>query len=712
MAGDIECTENILYVKTVNSEWQLNAEVVANTKELAAILCDHSIEIRSSNDDFTECLVRFSTPTQDNFPQWRLLAWAPDDSILALSDSAGNVFLYNIAGSLLCHISPNTNLPEDLSGALCSIIFKESMTIKQPDSSGSSNQLQQQHWFCEMLILNYKGNLTAYAISQEGDYKFLHSFSFEKYHQNGITQALYLPNYSILLIGGGSLVVDYQPNRTAAGQGGEGEVAAIQNYGVSAWRFISGEPHYKMVDGFENELESLLNSNSLTKKLSALIQPFWSSGNQSDVIFKMAASPDCRRLVTLHASESIRFWSLPSFKLVKKFGVQEQGDREFLHSNDVKDPKKLEASNDQQTAYHVVDFSWWSNEDLIVVRNTGCLTVSSVTNFTNRLGKTPEVFQQGCSLMRFQDGCFYVLECEKSYAGSAINLKKQAAPQHQLQLLLNNGPDDDDIAQSELNINLDSPNDNNNNNNNNTSSSSGSNDNSDQPTTNDDVDVTDDSSLARSLTNYLKYMLYYITDLEAFHAPKKRQKMLRRVYRLYCIKSTTPEDLYASKLDNEEYEEALLLAQTYDLDCDLTYQKQWKRSTVTVDTIHNYLSRVSKRSWVLHECLERAVPSMVAMIELIQHGLIGTNLQAVVAAGSDGDDGSLNFQQKELCRTRLRLLQYMDRLQTYQTCNTSALSCMFTYHGQQLLPHRLAIVNNFPETTSPDLYSSLLPTLE
>ena len=38
-----------------------------------------------------------------------------------------------------------------------------------------------------------------------------------------------------------------------------------------------------------------------------------------------------------------------------------------------------------------------------------------------------------------------------------------------------------------------------------------------------------------------------------------------------------------------------------------------------------------------------------------------------------------------------------------------ALEILFTYHGSDLLPHRLAILSNFPETTSPHQYSALLP---
>lgn len=40
---------------------------------------------------------------------------------------------------------------------------------------------------------------------------------------------------------------------------------------------------------------------------------------------------------------------------------------------------------------------------------------------------------------------------------------------------------------------------------------------------------------------------------------------------------------------NEEYEEALELAQQYGLNCDMVYLTQWTSYPVTTETIENYL---------------------------------------------------------------------------------------------------------------------------
>lgn len=49
--------------------------------------------------------------------------------------------------------------------------------------------------------------------------------------------------------------------------------------------------------------------------------------------------------------------------------------------------------------------------------------------------------------------------------------------------------------------------------------------------------------------------------------------------------------LFIPQIDNEEYGEALSLAQAYNLDSDLVYQRQWRKSTVSIASIQDYLVR-------------------------------------------------------------------------------------------------------------------------
>ncbi|XP_071171040.1 NBAS subunit of NRZ tethering complex-like [Mytilus edulis] len=311
-------------------------------------------------------------------------------------------------------------------------------------------------------------------------------------------------------------------------------------------------------------------------------------------------------------------------------------------------------------------------------------------------------------------------------------------------------------------------------------------------TTEEEFEDSDDeeTSFVSKTTKLTKDVLYYVTDMERFQPPRKRPKIINRTYRLVCLKSTTPEELYTRKIDHEEYGEALELAKAYGLDTDRVYQRQWKKSDVSIASIQDYLSKIKKRSWVFHECIERIPYNIDAMRELLEFGLKGTDLQALLAIekGEDGgrfilcdpEDGlyeditldefdpktqtkkeelkkakqeemlnelefkNLNLEQREVCRVRRKLLQYLYRLKTYECIlggvhaaaerfnekffqkfrsenivetavnyardnNIEALETLFTFHWEDLRPHRLGILSNFPETTNPHEYRSLLP---
>lgn len=119
--------------------------------------------------------------------------------------------------------------------------------------------------------------------------------------------------------------------------------------------------------------------------------------------------------------------------------------------------------------------------------------------------------------------------------------------------------------------------------------------------------------------------------------------------------------MFLSQIDLEEYGNALSLAKAYNLDCDLVYQRQWRKTPVSVASIQDYLvsskvtlwklfcaepwmmlgpqSKIGKRAWVLRECLERVPEDYDAMRELLHYGLRGTDLQALIAIGEGTDHG-------------------------------------------------------------------------
>ncbi len=121
---------------------------------------------------------------------------------------------------------------------------------------------------------------------------------------------------------------------------------------------------------------------------------------------------------------------------------------------------------------------------------------------------------------------------------------------------------------------------------------------------------------------------------------------MKRKFSLLHFKSTTPEELFKSKLNSEEYGEALQLAKSYKLDTDLVYQKQWRSKPISKNTIVDYLSKIKKRSWILQECMQRVSPSIDTTKYLIDFGLRGTDLDSLIAI-KEADDNRFFYSQKE-----------------------------------------------------------------
>ncbi|CAB1339734.1 unnamed protein product, partial [Coregonus sp. 'balchen'] len=238
--------------------------------------------------------------------------------------------------------------------------------------------------------------------------------------------------------------------------------------------------------------------------------------------------------------------------------------------------------------YPLCEVAWWSECVLILARCSGSLTVSSVKTLHNLLGKSCEWFQPSPRVTAAQDGGFLTLECEVHLA------QKRGRQDSNMEGVATEGEEGDS-------------------------------------------DSDEESSAKARYSGYVKQGLYYVTEMERFAPPRKRPRTVVKSYRLVSLRSTTPEELYQRKIDNEEYGEALSLAQAYGLDSDLVYQRQWRKST----------SKIHKRSWVLHECVERVPENVDAAKELLHYGLKGTDLEALIAIGNREDGGRKRDGVKE-----------------------------------------------------------------
>uniref|UniRef100_A0A674I681 NBAS subunit of NRZ tethering complex n=1 Tax=Terrapene triunguis TaxID=2587831 RepID=A0A674I681_9SAUR len=725
--------ENILYDLLINTEWPPETEVqvislfrfnsifslspakfslpaglVRLVSKQINWLLFYNVTIETMAIFLCHLMSSFSVVPRDPNTQWRRVAWSHDCTLLAYAESTGTVRVFDLMGSELFVISPATSFPGDLSYAIAGLIFLEYKASAQ--------------WSAELLVINYRGELKSYLVSVGTNQSFQesHSFNFSSHYAHGITTVVYHLGHRLLLVGGCETDED--------------GVSKATSRGISAWRVLSGFPHYKQVTSYEDDTGTVSSFGSLTFLFTLFIKLVGQDG-----VFKMSLSPDGTLLAAIHFSGKLTIWGIPSLKQQGEWDQSDQPGYDEINPDWRLSTEKRKKIKDKESYYSLMDVNWWAENAVILARCSGALTVSSVKTLKNLLGKSCEWFENSPQVTSTHDGGFLSLECEIKLAPKRLRLESR--------------PGEEDERE-------------------------------------DDSDSDDVTSAKARYFSYLKQGLYFVTEMERFAPPRKRSRTITKNYRLVSLRSTTPEELYQRKIDNEEYGEALSLAQAYGLDSDLVYQRQWRKSTVNIASIQDYLSKIKKRSWVLHECLERVPENVDAAKELLQYGLKGTDLEALIAIGKGEDGGrfilpgdvdidevpyeeflspdeeaenrkerearkhqelllSVNFskltlEQKELCRSRLKLLSYLDRLATYEEIlggphaaeqrydaeffkkfrnqnivlsartyaresNVRALEILFTYHGSDLLPHRLASLSNFPETTSPHEYSFLLP---
>uniref|UniRef100_A0A8C2PVG0 NBAS subunit of NRZ tethering complex n=1 Tax=Cyprinus carpio TaxID=7962 RepID=A0A8C2PVG0_CYPCA len=725
MASDIileDEEENILYDLLINTEWPPETDT-QKCLFLAPRLLTQSFCLLFTH--FVCLFISFFSPSsngkllavvqdqlpKDPNPHWRRVAWSHDCALLAYADSTGTVRVFDLMGSELFIIPPAMSFPGDFSYAAAGLMFLEYTASAQ--------------WSAELLVITYSGQLKSYLVSVGTNQGFQenHTFSFSAHYSNGITTAIYHPGHRLLLVGGC--------------ESGDSDVSRASRCGITAWRVLSGSPHYKQVTSYEDDISASQRRGFFRMPSFRL---FSRHNNEQDGVFRMSLSPDGIVLAVIHFSGSLSLWDIPSFKLRGSWKQEEQPGFDEINPEWKTSLEKRKKIKDKEQYQSLLDVSWWSETALILARCSGALTVSSVRTLKNLLGKSCEWFETSPRVTSAHDGGFLSLECEVKLAHKRSRLESSVM-----------GEEDDG---------------------------------------DDDSDSDEESSAKARYFGYVKQGLYYVTEMERFAPPRKRPRTVIKNYRLVSLRSTTPEELYQRKIDNEEYGEALSLAQAYGLDSDLVYQRQWRKSTVSIASIQDYLSKIKKRSWVLHECVERVPENVDAAKELLQYGLKGTDLEALFAIGEGEDQGrfilsgdldlddapyedfvsteeemeqrkereakkrqellkkvdfsKLTLEQKELCRSRLKLLCYLDRLATYEEIlggphaaeqrfdaeffkkfrnqnivlsartyaresNVQALDILFTYHGSELLQHRLAVLCNFPETTSPHEYSDLLP---
>ncbi|XP_012141773.2 NBAS subunit of NRZ tethering complex isoform X2 [Megachile rotundata] len=671
---------------------------ISDSGRLLAVLQETVIEIRKAKDEYSSIVGKASVP-KDAFPQWRKVSWSPDGTLLALASSNGHTSFYNALGNNVFNINPKaiSQNPHILEAgdAIVSMIFLKPRT-------------KSDKWSYEFMLITYSGLLRSYHISPTNGFEANYEFSFGNFYKNGINAVTYDEKHHLFYVAGNTIT--------------QRLMSTASESGLTSWRPLNDYPYCKLSFGFEDE-SKIKSKFSIWNIIPTLnLQP-------ESIIFKIKISPNSKFLTCLHTDGSISLWSLPNLLIQKKWKLSEQPD--FNIPNPL-GPAKSKKFPPNVTEFHPLDIGWWSEEAIIIARYSGSTSVCCTQNLKNLLGTSPEFLAgqpQICELG--PERGFLCLDCE-----TFITSKKRTRESN---------------AEGQISVSSESE--------------------------EEDDDELEPVSILNYTTNLMQSTLYSITDIERFQPKRKKSRVLFRTYRILGLKSTTPEELYSRKIDIEEYEEALVLANMYNLDTDLVYQTRWRKSELSLNAIHEHLSKVSKRSWVLHECITRVPDTIEAARELLNFGLKGANLETLVAIGTyddgkfmvmddidedwnDMDEAAISLRQvqkvnqllekvdiknlseaqKDLIKYRRKLLDHLDKLLTYEIILGSSLKydktfyeefrqlstienavrfakngdwqgveIMFTYHGENLLSHWLAIISFFPETLNPLKYKKLLP---
>ncbi|XP_048489086.1 NBAS subunit of NRZ tethering complex isoform X2 [Plutella xylostella] len=643
--------DSVSAFKENQQKWHI---ALGDEGKVIAVLTDNILEIRTKRSEYATIAAR-TTVNRDAYPQWRKVVWSPDCSFVAVAYGNGVVSFFDLTASNLFNIPIDCNRPgglecTDNTHAVADIIF---MPLRVKDNK----------WNWEVLIVTYDGALRAFLVSATEGCSLQHTFRFA----GGVAAVAHSAAHDTLYVAG-------------VPRGSCKDPSSPLYAGLTAWRILSDDPYYKL-SVVSDSLEAQMASDSLH-----LYIPFVSSKNMAFIV-QMVISPDGSHLLCVHCTGEISVWRLPLLKLQNRWPLAIQPQ------HDVDNP--LETEEKREGMYHPADVDWWSNEDIIISRFNGAVSVCSSSDLAPLLQAQ---WLRGAARVASHSGAALVaLECERS-------THQPRAPRSQSTELVKQDADSED-------------------------------------------------TMYELTKEMVKSILYAITDIETFQPKPKKITVVSRIYRLLGIKSTTPEELFARKIESGNYEEALALADSFHLDSDLVYQQQWRKNPVSTDAIQKYLSKVSKKIWAVHQCVDRLPETLPAARELLQFGLELTNQEILHEINKDRSTDNrvrdpekitledLNAYSSELLRCRHVMLFYKERLKLYEAIlrcekstyvkdeydrlrsnsivysatelakegRLSALTCLWPHIKTAML--RLAVLETIPETINPLEYKDLLATL-
>lgn len=366
----------------------------------------------------------------------------------------------------------------------------------------------------------------------------------------------------------------------------------------------------------------------------------------------VALSSDESKLALAELDGTISIWKTSDLSQIHQFTIDAQPGSGDV-PRDAKDARTLSAHYSDVSSSQPTKLSWW-NGSLVVTRLSGSISIYSMANSTLQIAADTEWASPGPVTSLASDN--YMFGLEQTLKSSQTK----------------------DFFE---------------------------------------IDDQEKSLVSRSL-GMLQWALYYLTEMERLNplSGESQAVKIKREYKLFQLQRTTPAQLYLRLIDNGEYGRALEIADEYGLDTDLVYQKRWESSDFGRHAVDDFLRKITKRSYINEQIQYQLPETLDACRELIKFGLKGNGLAALrelattspddlgfIVFDEDEDDNeeeytgfdpvekskfdrkkllelnekliaqidfkNLNTAQLNLLKTRLTLLRYLDRLNTFEELN-------------------------------------------
>ncbi|CAG8539491.1 9441_t:CDS:2 [Ambispora leptoticha] len=696
----------------VMSEWCMQ---LSPNGEYLAVLQEHKIEFRSNKKGFeTVHSIYKYTVKRDTFPKWRRVAWSLDSKIVAASRSDGTIDIVDTEGNLVCTILPTSktsSLPrplnissygngsEEQSGSSFFLEPVAFLAFIDPKRGQKKSVFKGYIYQYELIVVTYDGILRSYLLNTSdpaakidsslrrsrtrlsylregaedpGLFVYYHKFSFKKWLST-VVCGVVDSNCKFMCLGG-------KPNSPIVEEGGD-----VKYSSVACWLLLPDRPYYRKLDlegTNEKPIDNLAQLNEEgsiddTGYFSRIKNIFstWRKVNKKfthEIVQRMILSPDQTSLLTLDFSGTLNLWDISinsGIELQKSWNQDELNyfarDKEFLGLSFEQFTDKIDDFEEEGGSVagingldngKVVSIGWWSNDAIIIGYQHGSLIIASYPEMNNILGESPEVFKSCREITSQRDNRFLVIEHENKTIRARVhgdNLISYSRAQEE-------GDMDEEFA--------------------------------------------DEKSPLRKLLSTIGNSMHYVTDTFLWHFENddsslrgKFVTISKRTLRLNRISKILPEDLLKRKIRALEYDDALVIAETYNLNTDPIYQARWRDAEISETAIHEYLDKINDRKWVLESCLER-IPDFREPAEMLLNyalkmsDILETMLDSSMSSLSistkynpkvlaktlrekplDSDPWveemlkAMNFSEHYLniCRYRYYALKYLDRLRTF-----------------------------------------------